>query len=201
MSLGLAAGVGVTQAIGAAAVLLLVELLFAVDLLHAVAAAVLAPVVAPVGEVELFGGHLTGTGDLVEVLPTRKAEAGGDSVVALILCYLGGNDEAVEKAHAAADAFFWFEFHATGEAEPAGSVVVAILEGDAFLLAEGDVVGLAEFVLLTGVDVGVVKQHLEIDFRLSDGTNNLSCTGCTATVEEDTFGAGRGSELGHWHGV
>jgi len=84
-SVGLAPGVGVAEAVDAAAVLLLVELLALRDLDHALAAALLPPVVGPVGHALVAGGGPLAAGvDLLHVLPAGDAERARDEIEAVL---------------------------------------------------------------------------------------------------------------------
>ena len=111
----------------AAAVLLVVEVVFAEQLVTAFVETALAPVLRPefgIGDGGL--GFQSGGGNLLDALPARRCQRGGKEVQALTTGFTGCCREAKLEAQAAAAAALGFALQSADAVEPLLVVVVAI---------------------------------------------------------------------------
>ena len=183
----------------AAAVLLVVELVFVEELVAAVLEAGFAPVLGPeegegVGmrwcRIMLNGGdgllgEETCLVDLVEALPAGGGEGGGEVGDAELLGLEGGGGETDAEALEAAGTAFGFVFESLDLLEPALVVVVAVYPTDAEAVGMAFAFVFADFVFLEGVDVGVVVEDGGTDVVLEHPLDDGGGAGGTASVEED----------------
>lgn len=141
--------------------MLVVEVVFAEELVAAVLKAAFSPVLRPKGDggfggADGLGGGFAGSGDLVEIFPTRGGEGGGKVLDAETLGLACRGKEAKAEAELAAAAAFGLLLKATDGVDPLPVVVVGVYPAYAKAFGMAFALVLARFVFLQWVDVGVI---------------------------------------------
>ena len=170
----------------AAAVLLVVEVVFAEELVAAVLESSFPPVLCPEGGAwdGLLGGESC-LADLLEAFPAGGGEGGGEVLDAECLCLEGGGGEADAEALEASGPSFGFLFQSLYLLEPACMVVVAVYPSDAEAVGMSFAFVFADVVFLTGVDVGVEVEDGGTDVVLEHPFDDGGGAGCATGVEKD----------------
>lgn len=169
----------------AAAVLLVVELVFAEELVAAVLEAAFAPVLGPEGGAfDSLLGLEARLSDLVKAFPAGGGKGGGEVGDAKLLGLEGGGGEADAEALEAAGAAFGLVFKALDLLEPAVVVIVAINPRDVEAVGMAFALVFADVVFLARVDVGVEVEDGGADVVLKHPFDNGGGAGCAASVEQ-----------------
>lgn len=166
--------------------MLVVEIVFAEELVAAVLESSLSPVLCPEGGA--FDGLLGGESclaDLLEAFPAGGGEGGGEVGDAECLCLECCGGEAYAEALEASGAAFGFVFQSLDLLEPLLVVVVAVYPSDAEAVGMSLAFVLSDVVFLKGVDVGVEVEDGGTDVVLEHPFDDGGGARCAAGVEKD----------------
>ena len=164
------------------AVLLVVEAILAQQLVAPVAESSLAPVLGP----EHRAGHgllgrQTGSGDLLDALPSRRGQRGGEILQPQLARLLGGSCETQGEAAQTAAAALRLILQTADATAPRRMVIVAVNPRQAEALGMALALLLADVVFLAGEDVGIVVKdggtHAILQHPFHDGAAARGTTG------------------------
>src|SRR5688572_7926155 len=86
------------------------------------------------------------------------------------------------ETHGATDPSLRFHLHALGPRKPIVYIIIGINKGNVVLFSKADILLLAQIVLLLRMNVRVVEEDCEINFRSDDRLHDLTGAGRTARV-------------------
>ena len=181
----------------AAAILLVVEAILAQQLVAAVAEAALTPVLRPEHGAWHGGlGRMAGKGDLLQALPARRGQRGGEMNDAQLASLAGGGQQTHVEALLAAAATLRLMLQARHMAAPRLVVVVAVDPRQAQALGVALALLLADGVFLLGIDVGIEIVDGGADAIGQHPLNNGAAARGTAGVEQHLGAAPLGQQDG-----
>ena len=164
------------------AILLVVESIFFKELVSPVLQSSFSPVLFPEDGAGIEGG---GTAScfvyLVEAFPTGRGEGSGEQAETMSRGITGGLCQAVGEALQATVTTFRFIFHALHGATPLPVVIIAVDKIKSKVAGVTDGFVFPYFVLLLGVDIGVIVEQGRADVvgkqAFDDGRRTRSTTG------------------------
>mmetsp|Transcript_56736 Transcript_56736/g.91811 ORF Transcript_56736/g.91811 Transcript_56736/m.91811 type:complete len:245 (-) Transcript_56736:106-840(-) len=155
--------VGISKAIAAAAIFLLIKTGICADLVLPVCHGLCLPIINPIVDAWIFGRSTDArVVHLRRILPTACCICGRKPLEALLKGMECGPLEAHVKTHATSLALLWAELHALGTLIPLIHIIVTIYKRDAQLLCIAHVLLLPDLVLLPRMDVGIVKENRHV---------------------------------------
>ena len=179
----------------ATAVLLVVEVVFAEELVATVLKPAFTPVLSPKGDWGFGGGDRLGgrfacNGYLVKTLPSGGGESGGEVFYAKTLRLARRLQEAKAETELAAASTLWLLLQSLYGREPSAVVVVGVYPSYAKALCVAFALVLAYLVFLKWEDVGIIIKYSEILIK------NTAQGGKVVLRDESEIRSGHGADVG-----